>query len=95
TRAVKQAFPGMEVGVHLHSTADTHHAKLAAAWQAGCRRFDAALRGLGGCPMAGNALVGNMNTEWVFDYLNEQEIPLDYDRQALKAAAAMAQQIFQ
>lgn len=95
TRAVKQAFPAMEVGVHLHSTADTHQAKLAAAWQAGCRRFDAALKGIGGCPMAGDALVGNMNTEWVFDFLNEQEVPLDYNRQALQVAAAMAQQIFQ
>lgn len=95
TRAVKQAFPTMEVGVHLHSRADTHQAKLAAAWQAGCRRFDAALKGIGGCPMAGDTLVGNMNTEWVFDFLYEQEAPLDYNREALQVAAAMAQQIFQ
>lgn len=54
-----------EIGVHLHSRAANAAAKISAAWQAGCRRFDAALTGLGGCPFAGDELVGNIPTEIV------------------------------
>jgi hydroxymethylglutaryl-CoA lyase len=55
--------PGVEVGVHLHSRPDDAAAKIAAAYQAGCRRFDMAMGGFGGCPFAQDALVGNLATE--------------------------------
>jgi hydroxymethylglutaryl-CoA lyase len=56
-------FPGVELGVHLHARAQTAPAKIQAAWRAGCRRFDAAIGGLGGCPFAQDDLVGNIPTE--------------------------------
>jgi hydroxymethylglutaryl-CoA lyase len=64
TQAIDHAV-GIELGVHLHSRPDTAEAKVLAAYQAGCRRFDAALTGLGGCPFAGDDLVGNIATESV------------------------------
>src|SRR5215469_4401487 len=62
---VKDHVAGIELGVHLHSRPDTTEAKVLAAYQAGCRRFDSALTGLGGCPFAGDDLVGNIQTESV------------------------------
>ena len=60
---VKGHVAGIELGVHLHSRPETAEAKILAAYQAGCRRFDSALTGLGGCPFAGDNLVGNIATE--------------------------------
>jgi hydroxymethylglutaryl-CoA lyase len=57
------AYPDIELGVHLHARAQTAPAKIQAAWRAGCRRFDAAIGGLGGCPFAQDDLVGNIPTE--------------------------------
>jgi hydroxymethylglutaryl-CoA lyase len=62
---VKDHVAGIELGVHLHSRPDNAEAKVLAAYQAGCRRFDSALTGLGGCPFAGDDLVGNIATESV------------------------------
>jgi hydroxymethylglutaryl-CoA lyase len=62
---VKDHVAGIELGVHLHSRPDDAEAKVLAAYQAGCRRFDSALTGLGGCPFAGDDLVGNIATESV------------------------------
>jgi hydroxymethylglutaryl-CoA lyase len=62
---VKDHVAGIELGVHLHSRPDDAEAKVFAAYQAGCRRFDSALTGLGGCPFAGDDLVGNIPTESV------------------------------
>jgi hydroxymethylglutaryl-CoA lyase len=62
---VKDHVAGIELGVHLHSRPDTAEAKVLAAYAAGCRRFDSALTGLGGCPFAGDDLVGNIPTESV------------------------------
>ena len=66
---VKDHVAGIELGVHLHSRPDTAEAKVLAAYQAGCRRFDSALTGLGGCPFAGDDLVGNIQTESVLTAL--------------------------
>jgi hydroxymethylglutaryl-CoA lyase len=57
------AYPDIEIGVHLHARARSAPAKIQAAWRAGCRRFDAAIGGLGGCPFAQDDLVGNIPTE--------------------------------
>ncbi|CAF0881444.1 unnamed protein product [Rotaria sordida] len=60
------------IGVHLHSTATNWQDKLAAAVDAGCKRFDGALKGIGGCPMAQDDLVGNMDSELMIGYLEEK-----------------------
>jgi hydroxymethylglutaryl-CoA lyase len=62
-RLVLDVHDGMEVGVHMHTRPDEAAAKVAAAFEAGCRRFDGAIAGLGGCPFAQDALVGNLPTE--------------------------------
>ena len=67
--AVLALLPQVEAGVHLHARRDASPALLQAAWDAGCRRFDSALGGLGGCPFAQDALVGNMATEILCDLL--------------------------
>ncbi|HEY2002731.1 MAG TPA: hydroxymethylglutaryl-CoA lyase, partial [Acidobacteriaceae bacterium] len=61
--ASSQSGPSIELGVHLHARPDEAAAKIAAAWRAGCRRFDTAIGGLGGCPFAQDVLVGNVPTE--------------------------------
>jgi len=66
---VKDHVAGMELGVHLHSRLDGGDDKILAAYAAGCRRFDSALTGLGGCPFAGDDLVGNIPTEIVLSAL--------------------------
>ena len=68
THQLIEAFKQIEVGVHLHSTPDSWQPKIDAALSAGCLRIDGAMKGIGGCPMAGNALVGNMNTEKLIPY---------------------------
>jgi hydroxymethylglutaryl-CoA lyase len=67
--AVVSKYDYLEIGVHLHSRPDQAGAKVAAAYDAGCRRFDSALGGLGGCPFAQDALVGNIATEKVVEAL--------------------------
>ena len=67
--------PGLEIGVHLHSTRAEAAAKVLAAYDAGCRRFDAAMGGLGGCPFAQDRLVGNIPTEEVLKALSQRRVP--------------------
>jgi hydroxymethylglutaryl-CoA lyase len=69
--SVKDHVAGIELGVHLHSRPETAEAKILAAYEAGCRRFDSALTGLGGCPFAGDHLVGNIATEDVIAALRK------------------------
>jgi len=69
-------FDGIEIGVHLHSRPSEAAAKVMAAYNAGCRRFDSAIGGLGGCPFAQDVLVGNIPTEIVLDVLRRLEAPL-------------------
>ena len=88
-------LPGHDIGVHLHSTAHNRKAKVDAAFEAGCRRFDGALKGIGGCPMAGNELVGNMDMEWMIAYFRERHLLPSIDEAALLAASRMADEIFE
>jgi hydroxymethylglutaryl-CoA lyase len=76
--AVVREFDHIEVGAHLHGRKDDAAAKILAAYEAGCRRFDSALGGLGGCPFAQDALVGNLPTEIVLRTLAERgaEVPI-------------------
>ena len=90
---VKQ-LPQHEIGVHLHSTAANWQAKLEAALKAGCKRFDGALKGIGGCPMAGDELVGNMDTEQMIPWLAEKGLVNNLDTEALQYSSEMAVKIF-
>ena len=87
-------FKNIEIGVHLHSAPEHRIAKLEAALNAGCRRFDSALKGIGGCPMAGNDLVGNMDTETMLRYFKEKGEQLHIDNIALQECGKMASEIF-
>lgn len=92
--ALLPKYPQIEFGVHLHSTATNWQQKTDAAFKAGCKRFDGALRGIGGCPMANDELIGNMNTEWMIDYFKQEHAlpPLNFD--ALQTSLQMAEEIF-
>ncbi len=73
---VLEKFEGVEIGVHLHSRPDDAAAKVLAAYDAGCRRFDSAVGGLGGCPFAQDVLVGNIPTETLLEALNTRGVDL-------------------
>jgi hydroxymethylglutaryl-CoA lyase len=73
---VLERFEGIEIGVHLHSRPDEAIEKVLAAYDAGCRRFDSAIGGLGGCPFAQDVLVGNLPTEKVLEALQQRNAPL-------------------
>jgi hydroxymethylglutaryl-CoA lyase len=90
---VKDHVAGIELGVHLHSRPDTAEAKVLAAYQAGCRRFDSALTGLGGCPFAGDDLVGNIPTESVLAALVSAGEETGIDGAGLAKAVAMTHEI--
>jgi hydroxymethylglutaryl-CoA lyase len=68
------AYPHIEFGAHLHTTPSTWHEKVDAAYKAGCLRFDGAIQGFGGCPMAKDELTGNMPTERLLSYFTHQKI---------------------
>jgi hydroxymethylglutaryl-CoA lyase len=68
------AYPHIEFGAHLHTTPSTWHEKVDAAYKAGCLRFDGAIQGFGGCPMAKDELTGNMPTERLLSYFTQQKI---------------------
>ncbi len=87
--AVKDCVAGVEIGVHLHSRPDGAAAKVLAAYEAGCRRFDGALTGLGGCPFAGDQLVGNIPTETVLTTLAARGVSTGIDAKSLAIACAI------
>ncbi|MGB8193167.1 MAG: hydroxymethylglutaryl-CoA lyase [Chitinophagaceae bacterium] len=90
---VKQ-LPSYEIGVHLHSAPHNWQLKVEAALRANCRRFDGALKGIGGCPMANDELVGNMNTEWMIPYFEERELLPLLNKDALQESLRIATEIF-
>jgi len=94
TKFLIQSLTNVEVGVHLHSTPINWRQKIEAAFNAGCLRFDGAINGIGGCPMAGDNLVGNMNTNLMIDFFHEKEIPLNLDSSKLADAVQIAREIF-
>ena len=94
TRYLKESLPGVEIGVHLHSTPANWEEKLQAAVKAGCERFDGALKGIGGCPMADDELVGNMDSIMMISYFKEQGMQLDLNQEALIRSIQLANEIF-
>jgi len=94
TKYLVEKLPHVEIGVHLHSRPDNWREKIDAAINAGCRRFDGALKGFGGCPMANDDLVGNMRTEWMIDYFEKKNLSGDLNKVALARSLQLAPQIF-
>ena len=94
TRMLVSVLPNTEIGVHLHSRRHNWKEKIDAALKANCRRFDGALKGIGGCPMANDDLVGNMNTELLVPYFEELNLLQGIDKVALSEASALANEIF-
>src|ERR1700730_6912395 len=91
--AVKDCVAGVELGVHLHSRPEEGAAKILAAYDAGCRRFDGALTGLGGCPFAGDDLVGNIATETIISALASKGVETEIRADALESVIAMTHEI--
>lgn len=89
-----ELLPETEIGVHLHSRPDNIQEKLEAAFRAGCRRFDGAINGIGGCPMANDELVGNMNTEFMINFFEGKKISTGIDRQVFSHCEQLAREIF-
>lgn len=90
---VKNCVAGIELGVHLHSRPDSAAEKVLAAYEAGCRRFDCALTGLGGCPFAGDDLVGNIPTEIVVHTLAGKSADTGLSPLSLDSVLALTHQI--
>lgn len=87
-------FPDINFGAHLHSAPNTVIEKLESAYQAGCKRFDGALLGFGGCPMAADDLIGNMPTEQILAYFEKAQLDLGIDKAAFQNAFDMANKVF-
>lgn len=87
-------YPMVRFGVHLHATSGNWQAKLEAALHAGCSRFDGALKGIGGCPMAQDELVGNMDTEKMIDWFAAKGLLPALNKEALQESLRMATEIF-
>ena len=87
-------YPNIEFGAHLHTTPTKWHEKVAAAYNAGCRRFDGAVQGFGGCPMAKDELTGNMPTEKMLSYFTEQKADTGVNWMVFEAAYNKATELF-
>jgi hydroxymethylglutaryl-CoA lyase len=94
TKSLISEFPAIESGVHLHSRRENSIEKLEAAFSAGCRRFDGALNGIGGCPMAGDELVGNMDSLTMIEYFRNKNVLPALDESALEKCREIAREIF-
>jgi len=88
------AFPDVNIGAHFHSTPDKWEEKISTAFNNGCLRYDSALKGIGGCPMAEDELVGNIATEKIIGWCDANNIALNLNREALNEAILMASGIF-
>jgi hydroxymethylglutaryl-CoA lyase len=87
-------YPDIELGVHLHSTQHNWKEKVDAALHSGCTRFDGALKGIGGCPLADDELVGNMDTELLIPYLEELSLLEGINKYYLAESVDIAERIF-
>ena len=93
-KQLNSSFTKPEFGAHFHTRVDDWEEKVDAAWRNGCRRFDGAIKGFGGCPMAEDNLVGNMPTENLILYLEQNEIKHGLDTTQFGKAMEMANNIF-
>ncbi|HEY9116913.1 MAG TPA: hydroxymethylglutaryl-CoA lyase, partial [Roseivirga sp.] len=88
------AYPTIEFGAHFHSTPQTTREKIEAALEAGCERFDSAIKGFGGCPMAKDDLTGNVATENLLAILAEHQVSPKYDEQAFNESMIKSLEVF-
>jgi hydroxymethylglutaryl-CoA lyase len=91
---LSEDFPEIGFGAHFHTTPTTWEEKIEAAWNAGCTRFDGAIKGFGGCPMATDKLTGNMPTENLLAYFDKRNIEHGLDKEAFIEAMSIANTIF-
>lgn len=91
---LQKSHPDIEFGSHFHARPDNWLPNIKAAYLAGCRRFDGALNGIGGCPMAKDELVGNMATQNLISFLEEQGEDLSLDFEKLQEAIALSGEVF-
>lgn len=87
-------FSKVHIGAHFHSHANNWEEKILAAWESGCRSFDSSIKGIGGCPMAKDELVGNIATENMLLFTQKQNIPMSIDNAAFLSAEQMAMGVF-
>jgi hydroxymethylglutaryl-CoA lyase len=87
-------YPDVEIGAHLHTAPHNWKEKVHAAFESGCRRFDGAIKGYGGCPMAKDELTGNMPMENIIQYFDEADIDLGINHQTFQQAMQMAVEVF-
>ncbi|KXN98377.1 hydroxymethylglutaryl-CoA lyase [Aequorivita aquimaris] len=87
-------YPHIEFGAHLHTTPNAWHEKIDAAYKAGCRRFDGAIQGFGGCPMAKDDLTGNMPTEKMLSYFTAEKVSSNINPMSFESAHNEATKIF-
>ena len=87
-------YPNIEFGAHLHTTPNKWHEKVDAAYKAGCKRFDGAIQGFGGCPMATDDLTGNMPTEKLLSYFTTQKANTNTSPMSFESAYNEASKIF-
>ena len=87
-------YPNIEFGAHLHTTPSAWHEKVDAAYKAGCRRFDGAIQGFGGCPMAKDELTGNMPTEKMLSYFTSQKAKTNIRTMSFESAHNTASDLF-
>lgn len=89
------AYPGTEFGLHLHTTPYTWYEKIEAAWDAGCRSFDGVLNGIGGCPMTGYEMIGNLNTLNLLKFIKDHNIKTRLNEQALGKALEVSGTVYE
>lgn len=87
-------YPNVEFGAHLHTTPDKWHEKIDTAYKAGCRRYDGAIQGFGGCPMAKDDLTGNMPTEKMLSYFTQQKANTNTSPMSFESAYNVASRLF-
>ncbi|MEJ7645379.1 MAG: hydroxymethylglutaryl-CoA lyase [Chryseolinea sp.] len=92
--SISTEYPEADIGVHLHSAKDGAIEKIDAAYNAGCKRLDGALKGYGGCPMAEDELVGNIATEDIIGFIESKGVPTGIDKTKLRRALEIAAEIF-
>ena len=92
--SIMKQYPDLELGAHLHSTPSAALEKIEAAFRSGCKRFDGAIYGFGGCPMAADALTGNLATEKIIEYLRIKGVSIPINFTEFEAALRLAREIF-
>lgn len=88
------AYPQLEIGAHFHTLPNNWEEKVRTAYENGCRRFDGAIKGFGGCPMAKDDLTGNMPTEHLVEFFKQENVPTGIDEEAFGLAMRRALEVF-